>query len=447
MKQNVQSISELLNKKIVEKKFLKRILSRFDKNQKIVLASSNQVRDLLFKKIKEEGYDVIGCLVPDSFAHKEDRITLKSLSLLVESQVEPVLILFVDVAPFFVNNNNEYFGGSAFSHFVHEVENEVENTALDVKIDYHAFSSEFSKELASYFPQIVRDTYPQVKHSLVILSGLNNRETFENMLSSLIDSIDDFSDLEFIVVANGSTDGTSESALRIVGARAPVKVILLPENQGIAGGFNEGLNAAKGDYITFLQDDILIKEKNVHLKNSKFLEMHAHVGLIGGYSGAVCFKNPSYDLDTWGERPYCMVSARKIYGDNINYNESAVEVDAVTCHVMTYRKSVGASFDMLFNPNGLEDLDFSFDVKRKGFRVFLRKVEILNKREEGATRKARSNPLISRVFHFRYFYQKNSELMQGVDIWDHLLVGQESYSKLLPIFDKLKCILPIRDDK
>ena len=55
---------------------------------------------------------------------------------------------------------------------------------------------------------------------------------------------------EVIVVDNGSTDGTAEA----VGGRATV--IRLTENQGFARAVNQGIRAAKGDWVGILNNDV-----------------------------------------------------------------------------------------------------------------------------------------------------------------------------------------------
>ena len=71
---------------------------------------------------------------------------------------------------------------------------------------------------------------------------------------------------ELIVVDNGSTDGTVEYLEREVrglrtedgGRRAEIRVIKNQENLGFAAGNNQGMVAARGDYILLVNNDIVV---------------------------------------------------------------------------------------------------------------------------------------------------------------------------------------------
>ncbi len=64
---------------------------------------------------------------------------------------------------------------------------------------------------------------------------------------------------EVIVVDNGSTDGTADA----VAGRATV--IQLPENQGFARAVNLGIQAARGDWVGILNNDVEPKDDWIYL--------------------------------------------------------------------------------------------------------------------------------------------------------------------------------------
>ena len=66
---------------------------------------------------------------------------------------------------------------------------------------------------------------------------------------------------ELIVVDNGSTDGTGEFLAGIqAGGRVPVTVIHNARNRGFPAAINQGLRAARGEYLVLLNNDAVVTE-------------------------------------------------------------------------------------------------------------------------------------------------------------------------------------------
>ena len=86
----------------------------------------------------------------------------------------------------------------------------------------------------------------------VIIVNYNGRHFLEACLFSLISQI--FQDFEIIFVDNGSVDDSVE----YVRQKYPsVLIIENKENHGFAGGNNEGVRVARGDYILTLNNDTI----------------------------------------------------------------------------------------------------------------------------------------------------------------------------------------------
>lgn len=82
-----------------------------------------------------------------------------------------------------------------------------------------------------------------------VIAAYNEQDTIE----AVIRAIEGHSLInEIIVVDDGSTDATSKQA-----ARTSAKVITLSENHGKAGAMNRGVQAARNEFILFLDADIL----------------------------------------------------------------------------------------------------------------------------------------------------------------------------------------------
>lgn len=89
-----------------------------------------------------------------------------------------------------------------------------------------------------------------MKLSIITLT-YNKLEYTKKFIESLFSFTKDF---ELIIVDNGSTDGTREYLQTLEG----VKLILNDSNLGFSKGNNQGLEIASGEYIGFLNNDILL---------------------------------------------------------------------------------------------------------------------------------------------------------------------------------------------
>jgi glycosyltransferase involved in cell wall biosynthesis len=76
-------------------------------------------------------------------------------------------------------------------------------------------------------------------------------------LSEAIDSIlaEEFTDFEYVIVDDGSNDGTAEILDRAATRDPRIKVLRNEPNRGIAQSANRGLAVARGDYIARLDSD------------------------------------------------------------------------------------------------------------------------------------------------------------------------------------------------
>lgn len=118
--------------------------------------------------------------------------------------------------------------------------------------------------------------------SVVILTW-NRKEDIRTTLEKLRNV--DYSQLEIIVVDNGSTDGTDSLVLREF---PEVKYLPQPKNLGIAG-YNAGFKAAKGQYVVALDSDSY-PAKNAITKMAKVFAENPR-------AGAVAFDVHSTDMD------------------------------------------------------------------------------------------------------------------------------------------------------
>jgi hypothetical protein len=107
----------------------------------------------------------------------------------------------------------------------------------------------------------------------IIIVNYNGRHFLDACLSSLISQT--FQDFEIILVDNASIDGSFE----YIQSRYPsVTVIENKENRGFAGGANDGIQVARGEYILTLNNDTIADPEFLeHLKDA--MEIDDNVGM------------------------------------------------------------------------------------------------------------------------------------------------------------------------
>ena len=66
---------------------------------------------------------------------------------------------------------------------------------------------------------------------------------------------------ELVVVDNGSTDGTADYLAGVSDAASvPVTMITNASNRGFPAAINQGLKAARGEYLVLLNNDVVVTD-------------------------------------------------------------------------------------------------------------------------------------------------------------------------------------------
>jgi len=110
------------------------------------------------------------------------------------------------------------------------------------------------------------------KTSIIILT-MNGLEVTKQCVESIFRHTEDF---ECIFVDNGSTDGTREYLQTIPHSQLIVNEV----NRGFSGGNNQGMAAAKGEYIVLLNNDTVVTENWLNGLLA-WLEQNPSIGIVG----------------------------------------------------------------------------------------------------------------------------------------------------------------------
>lgn len=176
---------------------------------------------------------------------------------------------------------------------------------------------------------------------------------------------------ELILINNASTDGTAAYLNSLVGQSGPerVEVIHNAENRGYPAGVNQGLAAARGEYIVLLNNDVVVTPRWL----DRLVRCASHdwpnVGLVGpttNYAPPPQLVEPPYkslnDLDAFANKRAT------------EFASQAMDATRLTGFCLLVRRDVFDQVGKLDESFGLgffDDDDLCLRARRAGFRLAL----------------------------------------------------------------------------
>lgn len=267
----------------------------------------------------------------------------------------------------------------------------------------------------------------------VVIPTLGRTNVLERCLDSLV--CQDFMNFEIIVISD-----TIEELQSVLRKYSQLKIsVFEQEGKGLTSARNTGLRYAKGDIVSFIDDDVIASPgwtREIH--NTFFKSL-----TIGGVSGPtiipeellgnrdiLAFQNKIKSNVLWKligkfythfvleDSPY---SVGKIFKSGAfslgsNYNESAkissqIEVDYLEACNMSFRKDIlDETGGFLPEYKGIGDWsepDLAFRVARRGYRlVFNPKAQVNHLISQQGVYGKRGNDSFQRMKNFVHFYYK-----------------------------------------
>jgi len=124
-------------------------------------------------------------------------------------------------------------------------------------------------------------THPVIS---VLMSVFNGGHHLSMALESVLEQT--FTDFEFIVIDDGSTDSTSEILADYASRDSRIRLVRHDRNMGLTYSLNKGLAHARGRYIARQDaDDISLPERLS--KQLSYFQLHPGTGLLGTWAEAI----------------------------------------------------------------------------------------------------------------------------------------------------------------
>lgn len=110
----------------------------------------------------------------------------------------------------------------------------------------------------------------------IIVPVYNVEKYVEKCIFSLIDQT--FKNIEIIIVNDGSTDGSLEICDNLKAIDSRIKIIN-QENKGLSGARNTGIQAAKGEFLAFVDSDDWVEPNYIELLHSNLVKYDADISI------------------------------------------------------------------------------------------------------------------------------------------------------------------------
>ena len=199
----------------------------------------------------------------------------------------------------------------------------------------------------------------------IIVPCYNSELTIKKCAQSILNNIittDNPELFEFIIVNDGSNDGTADIIKNIDNA----KIINHGKNQGLSAARNSGIKESNSDYIIFIDSDIILSNNWVKRIYSKIQEKKEVVGIIGNLEPEPNKKVSSLDKYLFGSYR----GTKKIdFNSPLNYKSFVFSNTIIKKNILD---QVG-NFDESLVKYGGEDTELAIRID-KVFPVGLRKI-------------------------------------------------------------------------
>ncbi|MDO5012825.1 MAG: glycosyltransferase family 2 protein, partial [Pseudomonadota bacterium] len=162
----------------------------------------------------------------------------------------------------------------------------------------------------------------------VLMPAYNSEKYVAQAIESILNQT--FTDFEFIIINDGSTDDTPK-IVREYAARDPrIKFIDNAQNQGLIAVLNQGLDLCTGEYIARMDSDDISHPERFQLQ-VEYLDANPNVGVIGAWARLFGARDGVYKY-----KPVVRLLDALIYGANVAHPAAMIRTSVLRNNKIYY---------------------------------------------------------------------------------------------------------------
>ena len=163
-------------------------------------------------------------------------------------------------------------------------------------------------------------------------------------ITDLYNSLYMLENIEIIAIINGNKD---LELINFVEKNKFHKYTIINQNSGVSRAWNIGRQLSEGEYLLFINDDVILESNSIDLMVNEFIK-NDNLAIVGP-QGSIWKNGKHFEFAN-------------------EYNISEVNVISGFCFMVktSYFDEIGG-FDTFYTPAGFEEIDFCFMATKKGF--------------------------------------------------------------------------------
>lgn len=249
--------------------------------------------------------------------------------------------------------------------------------------------------------------------SILILNYKTPQKTIacvDSVIHFLKDKLES-NEYEIIVVDNGSENKSFELLQKSFKTKHFIKIISSKKNLGFGNGLNFAQDFAQGEYLLFLNSDILLMDSNAQ-KIIEYLDTYPHVAIVGGK-----LVDPENRLQRSAAKfPLFFQVVLFLIGlerfSRIGNDNKVVKVDWVEGSYMVVRKNVfekAGGFDKHMFMY-VEDVELCYRIKQLHYSIVYFPLAVAKHAGQGSSN--RSFAIVNIYQGILYFYKKHKSPLE-----------------------------------